>query len=113
MIDKVIGVGKKCCWCCSTLGSILSEDERISVKLPGSHGVVYPWSPPRVGLDVSVLRKLEERLWAELYTAIDRAPFAVPLSRQSSGSESVDEDEKNQMKKGRLPEVPSESYELK
>jgi hypothetical protein len=90
--DKVIGVGKKCCWCCSTLGSILSQDKHVSIKLPGSHGIMYPWIPPRVGLDVSVLEILEERLWAELHKAIEKGGFGVPLSRQSSGSSSVDED---------------------
>jgi len=63
------------------------------MKLPGSHGIVYPWSPPRFGLDLSVLQILEDRLWNALYTAIDKAEFGVPLSRQSSGSSSVgDED---------------------
>jgi hypothetical protein len=76
MADKVIGVGKKCCWCCSTLGTIL-QDEYVSIERPGSHGIVYPWSPPRVGLDVSVLRKLEDRLWDELHGKIE---MCRPLS---------------------------------
>ena len=93
MTDKVIGVGKKCCWCCSALGSILSQDKHISIQLPGSHGIIYPWSPPQVGLDLSVLQILEDKLWDALYTAINKAEFEVPLSRQSSGSSSVgDED---------------------
>jgi hypothetical protein len=96
MADKIIGVGKKCCWCCSTLSSILSQDKHVSIKLPGSHGIVYPWSPPRVGLDVSVLEILEERLWAELHTAIEKYDFGVPLSRQSSGSSSVDDDDEDE-----------------
>jgi len=91
--DKVIGVGKKCCWCCSTLSSILSQDKHVSIKLPGSHGIIYPWSPPHVGLDVSVLEILEERLWVELHTAIEKGDFGVPLSRQSSGSSSVDDED--------------------
>jgi len=90
--NTFIGVGKKCCWCCSALGSILSQHDHISINLPGSHGVVYPWSPPRVGLDLSVLRILEEQLWTELHAAIKTAEFGVPLSRQSSGTSSVDED---------------------
>jgi hypothetical protein len=93
MTDKVIEVGKKCCWCCSALGSILSQDKRVSIKLPGSHGIIYPWSPPRVGLNVRVLLILEGQLWAELHTAIKRAGFVVPLSRPSSGSSNDDEDE--------------------
>ncbi|KAJ8583012.1 hypothetical protein M405DRAFT_829631, partial [Rhizopogon salebrosus TDB-379] len=87
MADKVIGVGKKCCWCCSTLSSILSQDKHVSIKLPGSHGIVYPWSPPRVGLDVSVLEILEERLWAELHTAVEKGGSGI------SGSSSDDDDD--------------------
>jgi len=77
MTDKVIGVGKKCCWCCSALGSILSQDKHISIKLPGSHGIIYPWTPPRVGLDLNVLQILEDQLWDALYMAIDNAGINV------------------------------------
>jgi hypothetical protein len=45
-------------------------------------------------LDVSVLQILEERLWDALYTAIDKAEFGVPLSRQSSGSSFADTSKK-------------------
>ncbi|KAJ8587978.1 hypothetical protein M405DRAFT_277292 [Rhizopogon salebrosus TDB-379] len=80
--NKAIGVGKKCCWCCSTLGAIL-QDKCVSIERPGSHGVIYPWSPPRVGLDVSVLRKLEDRLWDELHGEIEMCrppPLTPPTS---------------------------------
>ena len=40
--ENAIAVNKKCCWCCDRLGTLLGD-----VKLPGSHGVLYSWRPPR------------------------------------------------------------------
>ena len=47
------------------LGNLLWD-----IDLPGSHGVISAWSPPRVGLDLTVLQDLENNLWDELYRAI-------------------------------------------
>jgi len=63
--ENAIAVNKKCCWCCDRLGTLLGD-----VKLPGSHGVLYSWRPPRVGVDVSVLRSFESHLWDEMKAAI-------------------------------------------
>ncbi|KAJ8584185.1 hypothetical protein M405DRAFT_936769 [Rhizopogon salebrosus TDB-379] len=79
--NKAIGVGKKCCWYCSTLGTIL-QDKYVSIER-GSHGIIYPWSSPRFGLDVSVLRKLEDRLWDELHRAIERVRPLASTRRTS------------------------------
>ncbi|KAJ8597369.1 hypothetical protein M405DRAFT_507775 [Rhizopogon salebrosus TDB-379] len=79
--NKAIGVGKKCCWCCSTLVTIL-QDKSVSIER-GSHGIIYPWSPPRVGLDASVLQKLEDRWWDELHRAIERSR-PLSLTRRTS-----------------------------
>lgn len=81
--EKAIAVGKKCCWCCNRLGSRLGD-----IKLPGSHGVLYSWTPPRVGVDITVLRALEDDLWTELKAAVGDTMFRVH-SRQSSGSSTV------------------------
>ena len=46
--ENVIAVDKKCCWCCTRLGTL----------------------PPRVGVDVSVLQSFESILWDEMKAAI-------------------------------------------
>jgi len=38
--------------------------------LPGTHGVIYPWDPPKVSVSELVLKKLEEELWIKLYDAV-------------------------------------------
>ena len=84
-------MGKKCCWCCYHLRSILADDG-AQFKLPRSHGIMYPWSPPRVGLDIKLLEVLEDALWRELPHAIMEQQLIL-LTRHSSGSSSPLEDE--------------------
>lgn len=95
-----IAVGKKCCWCCDRLGYHLGQYLGSEFNLPGTHGILFAWSPPRIGIDVSVLKMLENDLWDELHSAL-RARARPSVSRQSSGESteaddrftSVDDDE--------------------
>ncbi|EDR06078.1 uncharacterized protein LACBIDRAFT_294726 [Laccaria bicolor S238N-H82] len=82
--EKAIAVGKKCCWCCDRLGSLLD----IDIKLPGSHGVLFAWTPPRVGVEVTILQQLEKELWDEMSAAVTDK-ISGGHSRQSSGSSTV------------------------
>ncbi|KAG1892017.1 hypothetical protein F4604DRAFT_1640851 [Suillus subluteus] len=68
--ENVVAVGRKCCWCCDRLRVELLGANRTRFKFPSSNGVIYPWSPPRVGVDVKVLQRLEFALFQELYAAI-------------------------------------------
>ncbi|KAL4074782.1 hypothetical protein V8B97DRAFT_1868240 [Scleroderma yunnanense] len=65
--EAVIAVSKKCCWCCDWLGRRL----KTRFVLPGTHGIMYPWDPPKFGVSVSLLKRLEEELWKELYQAVE------------------------------------------
>ncbi|KAG1889548.1 hypothetical protein F4604DRAFT_848110 [Suillus subluteus] len=85
--NGVITVSKKFCWCCSRLGLLL-KDNGEHLVLPGSHGVVYPWSPPLVGVDIERLHELEQGLLAELRNAT-RKTESLPSTRQTSGPNSV------------------------
>jgi hypothetical protein len=81
-------VGKKCCWCCDKLGNLLGD-----IKLQGSHGKVYAWSPPQVGLDVTILQALEDALWDELKAAVgdSRNRFlGFSWENSSSSTETLD-----------------------
>ena len=62
--EKAIAVGRRCCWCCEKLGNLSGD-----IKLSGSHGKLYAWSPPQVGVDMNVLKDLEDALWDELNAA--------------------------------------------
>lgn len=70
--ENIIAVGRKCCWCCDRLRFQLLLDNKTRFKFPGSNGAIYPWSPPRVGVDVKVLQKLEDALFEELRRVIER-----------------------------------------
>ncbi len=65
----VIGVGKKCCWCCSSLASALrTEHPLISFQGPESHGLIFPWVLPTIGISVPVAQYMETaliRMWLE------------------------------------------------
>ncbi|KIM48631.1 hypothetical protein M413DRAFT_20991 [Hebeloma cylindrosporum] len=65
-LEKAIAVSRKCCWCCNRLGSLLGD-----FNLPGSHGVICSWRPPRAGVDLTVLRSLENDLWGEMQAVMD------------------------------------------
>ncbi|KAJ3505231.1 hypothetical protein NLJ89_g7524 [Agrocybe chaxingu] len=84
-----IGVGKKCCWCCYKLAQLLKARKQ-EILLPGTHGVFYAWSPPRVGVDIQVLKMMERELWEKLEKAVTDRLAQIPMvkahSRQSSGS---------------------------
>ncbi|KAL4073362.1 hypothetical protein V8B97DRAFT_230318 [Scleroderma yunnanense] len=79
-----IAVGKDCCWCCNRLAYHLSAHLKKNFKLPGTHGVVYGWKPPSVGIPVSVLKLLEDDLWVELVEALHVPPRPRGF-RQDSG----------------------------
>ncbi|KAF8967436.1 hypothetical protein BDZ97DRAFT_1728058 [Flammula alnicola] len=80
---KAIASSQKCCWCCNRLGNRLTD-----IRLPRSHGLIYAWSPPLVGIDISILRELENELWRELATALRDASRPTHC-RHSSGSSTV------------------------
>ncbi|KIJ13056.1 hypothetical protein PAXINDRAFT_156651 [Paxillus involutus ATCC 200175] len=83
--NKAIATGKKCCWCCARLAIHLGRHLDTDFKLPGTHGVLFGWSPPTVGVDVAVLQDLETDLWTELHNALSEAVPST-LSHQSSAS---------------------------
>ncbi|KAJ7745749.1 hypothetical protein B0H16DRAFT_1558092 [Mycena metata] len=65
--SNVIGVTKKCCYCCDKLAAILNASSRFqgSIKTPGSHGFITPWSPP-AGIPDKVLLELRNDLMGHL-----------------------------------------------
>jgi hypothetical protein len=84
--EKAIAVGGKCCWCCDRLGSLLGD-----IKLPGSHGVLLSWTPPRVGVDVTVLQALENDLWDEMNAAVEDIISRVQSCQSSDSCTDFDE----------------------
>ncbi|KAJ6618820.1 hypothetical protein B0H10DRAFT_2217314 [Mycena sp. CBHHK59/15] len=85
-----IGVGKKCCWCCWMLGEFLKNDRGREFILPGTHGIIFPWIPPKHGIPVDVLDRLEKLLVLKLEEAITTHTVSSS-SRQSSPSSTFDD----------------------
>ncbi|KAG1889553.1 hypothetical protein F4604DRAFT_1569243 [Suillus subluteus] len=69
-VNNAIGLNKKCCLCCLRFRSELLRVNGVSCKLPGSNGMIYPWSPPHVGVDLKVIIVLEDSLWRELHEVL-------------------------------------------
>jgi len=69
----MIGVSKKCCWCCWSLGRLLNDDKESDLKLtlPGTHSVIYPWCPPD-SLPIGLLLRLEQDLLDVLKKCLDK-----------------------------------------
>jgi len=98
-----IAVSKNCCWCCDKLATHLQYRLDKRFELPRTHGLIFAWSPPAVGVDVQVLKVLEGDLWKELLEALARE--VVPtISRQSSPSSSILESLSNELMECTLPE---------
>ncbi|TFK86859.1 hypothetical protein K466DRAFT_663434 [Polyporus arcularius HHB13444] len=59
-----IGTSKKCCWACYRLSELLQQgaDVHRDFILPGSHGMILPWTPPPFGIPSSIWRMLREEL---------------------------------------------------
>ncbi|CCL99170.1 uncharacterized protein FIBRA_01185 [Fibroporia radiculosa] len=88
--ESHIAVNKKCCWCCTRLAEILLKRYHMTCNVPGSHGLVFAWSPPVDGLELPVLLDSEGCLWDELFRAVQAHDNFVPThSRHSSASSSV------------------------
>ncbi|KAL7284587.1 hypothetical protein ACG7TL_001881 [Trametes sanguinea] len=85
--DVVIGVSKKCCWCCHLLHTLLQEHAKhhpppITYTLPGSHAAIYSWIPP-AGIPIEVLKLMRDRLFAA-FNHLVCSPVTLLLSNQSS-----------------------------
>jgi hypothetical protein len=52
--------------CCYWLAQLLSKDTADTFLLPGTHGIVFPWTPPSFGIPQTVLKGLEQRLEEKL-----------------------------------------------
>jgi len=69
----MIGISKKCCWCCWKLGHLLNNDKESKLKLilPGTHSVIYPWCPPD-SLPTNILLRIEQDLLDVLKKHLDK-----------------------------------------
>ncbi|KAG2005647.1 hypothetical protein CC2G_002034 [Coprinopsis cinerea AmutBmut pab1-1] len=61
--DRFIAVGSsnQCCFCCHIVGRHKGED--VIDAYPGTNGVIHPWTPPCVGVKLSILKDVEAFLW--------------------------------------------------
>ena len=87
MVNPAIAAGKKC-WCCEKLSDLINP-----VSIPRSHGIIYPWCPPRIGIDLAVLEALEKQLWARLYEVLKEKHQSSTHSCRSSESSLIDDSE--------------------
>jgi len=70
---------------CALLSVYLTETQRVSFILPGTHGIVYPWIPS-LFLNTEIMRRLREALMHEMMVQ-----FASSPSRTSSpASDTID-----------------------
>ncbi|KAI9056326.1 hypothetical protein FKP32DRAFT_1689688, partial [Trametes sanguinea] len=69
----VIGASTECCWCCDTLRTSLEAYDpgngQLSFVLPGTHGIISPWSPPQ-GVPESILLQIRQELFRTLHRRI-------------------------------------------
>ncbi|TFY64081.1 hypothetical protein EVG20_g6061 [Dentipellis fragilis] len=78
-------VGKKSCWTCWWLGQKLFADKHIDIRLPGTHGTIFPWDPPVFGIPTAVLKDLVDALKKKVVQkAIHEAYLQKSTSSQSS-----------------------------
>ncbi|KAI8972227.1 hypothetical protein BD414DRAFT_469660 [Trametes punicea] len=89
--NTIIGVSKKCCWCCHFLHTALQGYEarnKLVFILPGTHSVIYPWLPPS-GIPEKILKDMRASLFTRLHHEV-LAPLPQYSSDQSSPVEVED-----------------------
>jgi hypothetical protein len=80
-------VTQKSCLCCYWLGELLHNDTKEYFILPGTHGIIFPWTPPSEGIPFEVLESLQQKLVSKLVqvttTSIlnDPPTWVSPISR--------------------------------
>ncbi|KAF9505023.1 hypothetical protein BS47DRAFT_596474 [Hydnum rufescens UP504] len=80
-----IGVGKKCCWCCAWLAKRLHiAHPEIKFDIPRSHGQMYPWALPPVGVTVEDALALEGELEGILDRVVRRVVEEISISNALS-----------------------------
>ena len=89
LANPAIAAGKKCCSCCTKISQLINP----AVVIPGSHGAIYPWCPPRVGVGLDILEALESQLWDRLYQGLREKHQSSTHSHQSSEPSSIDDSE--------------------
>jgi hypothetical protein len=62
--------------------------------VPGTHGIVFPWSPPLFGIPVEILQQLEKKLVEKLVEVTekwipDQALRNISPASQSSGYQRI------------------------
>ncbi|KAI0793597.1 hypothetical protein C8Q74DRAFT_1445230 [Fomes fomentarius] len=67
-----VAVSKRCCFCCSRLAELLISGSDYAAEsrfvFSGTHGAIFPWSPPH-GLPRKVLQTMREELLDIFYDA--------------------------------------------
>ncbi|KAF7795760.1 hypothetical protein EIP86_006927 [Pleurotus ostreatoroseus] len=54
-----IGGTRNCCACCWRLAQELGREYDREIVLSGTHGIIRPWTPPRMGISVTHLREVD------------------------------------------------------
>ncbi|KAF9505016.1 hypothetical protein BS47DRAFT_596301 [Hydnum rufescens UP504] len=85
-----IGVGKKCCWCCAWLAKRLHiAHPEIKFDIPRSHGQMYPWALPPVGVTVEDALALEGELEGILDRVVRRVVEETSISNALTNTSST------------------------
>ena len=106
MLTESSVLGKNHAFCCYSLAELLSQHSNRKFLVPGTHGMIFPWSPPLFGIPVGVLQELEKKLteklvevtenWITRRALRDISRQSSPAS-QSSGSEEIAVDVRKEM----------------
>ncbi|OJT09184.1 hypothetical protein TRAPUB_14394 [Trametes pubescens] len=82
--DIPIGISKKCCACCDLFAKYLHESSpSLTFRLPGTHGIIYPWMLPPYPVPPVVLKGMCNELFAA-FLRVTSAMDPGLLSTQSS-----------------------------
>ncbi|KAI0793623.1 hypothetical protein C8Q74DRAFT_1365223 [Fomes fomentarius] len=88
-----VAVSKRCCYCCSKLAELLKSGSGDAAEsrfvFSGTHGTIFPWSPP-YGLPRKVLQTMREDLLDIFYNTFISSGVR-PQSTQTSPAQSVRE----------------------
>jgi hypothetical protein len=78
-------VGKKSCFCCALLAKTFqAANSPVSFDLPASHGIIFPWALPTIGIPLPVAQSMEDTLMDVWYREVVK--FAQEYGKPAASS---------------------------
>ncbi|KAI0759227.1 hypothetical protein BD413DRAFT_288419 [Trametes elegans] len=84
-----IGVSKKCCYCCDILANLINTSPQggLTFLIPGTHGTIFPWHPPPLGINTEHLQQMRDKLFKKFHDIVTKQILGLASTQSSPVSD--------------------------